>query len=119
MTGAGVSLPTPTGPLAKSVAGRYSTMEAGMSTTAIRSEGATGDARVGQIDMKLEVITLPVSDLDRAKEFYGGLAWRLDADFKSGNERAIQSLTGERDANWPAWYAEYMVRERSGQELPT
>ena len=61
-----------------------------MSTTATRSQDATTDGRVGQVDMKLEVITLPVSDLDRAKEFYGGLGWRLDADFRHDGERAIQ-----------------------------
>jgi catechol 2,3-dioxygenase-like lactoylglutathione lyase family enzyme len=61
-----------------------------MSTTAVRSEEATAPARVGKVDMKLEVITLPVSDLDRAKEFYEGLGWRLDADFSHGNDRAIQ-----------------------------
>jgi len=61
-----------------------------MSTTAIRSQDATTDARVGKVDMKLEVITIPVSDIDRAKEFYGGLGWRLDADFKDGGERAVQ-----------------------------
>ena len=44
-----------------------------MTTTATRSKDATADARVGQVDMKLEVITIPVSDVDRAKEFYGGL----------------------------------------------
>jgi catechol 2,3-dioxygenase-like lactoylglutathione lyase family enzyme len=61
-----------------------------MSTTAIRSRDATAGARVGQVDMKLEVITIPVSDVDRAKEFYGGLDWRLDADFSDGGERAVQ-----------------------------
>ncbi|MGH8623441.1 MAG: VOC family protein [Burkholderiales bacterium] len=41
--------------------------------------------------MKLEVITIPVSDVDRAKEFYGGLGWRLDADFAHGDDwRVIQ-----------------------------
>jgi catechol 2,3-dioxygenase-like lactoylglutathione lyase family enzyme len=33
------------------------------------------------IDMKLEVVVIPVSDIDRSKRFYGGLGWRLDADF--------------------------------------
>ena len=61
-----------------------------MSTTAIRSKDATTDARVGTVDLKLEVITIPVSDVDRAKEFYGGLGWRLDVDFKDGGDRAIQ-----------------------------
>ncbi len=60
-----------------------------MSTTAISSKDATADARVGQIDMKLEVITIPVSDVDRAKEFYGGLGWRLDADFSNGGDRVV------------------------------
>ncbi len=42
-------------------------------------------------DMKLEVIVIPVSDVDRAKGFYGGLGWRLDADFASGSDwRAVQ-----------------------------
>ena len=61
-----------------------------MSTTAVRSQDKTADAHVGHVDLKLEVITIPVSDLDRAKEFYEGLGWRLDADFKDGSERAIQ-----------------------------
>lgn len=41
-------------------------------------------------DLKLEVVTLPVGDLDRAKVFYAGLGWRLDADFVLGGARAIQ-----------------------------
>jgi len=60
-----------------------------MSTTAIRSKEATADPRV-EVAMKLEVVTIPVSDLDRAKEFYERLGWRLDADFSNGNDRAIQ-----------------------------
>jgi catechol 2,3-dioxygenase-like lactoylglutathione lyase family enzyme len=42
--------------------------------------------------MKLEIVVIPVSDVDRAKEFYGGkLAWRLDADYDSGKDfRVIQ-----------------------------
>ncbi len=61
-----------------------------MSTTATPSTDATVDAPIGQIELKLEVVPLPVSDLDRAKEFYGGLGWRLDADFRHDGERAIQ-----------------------------
>jgi catechol 2,3-dioxygenase-like lactoylglutathione lyase family enzyme len=46
------------------------------------------DARV---DMKLEVVVIPVSDVDRAKEFYASLGWRLDADFANGEDwRVIQ-----------------------------
>ena len=39
----------------------------------------------GTIDMKLEVVTLPVSDVDRAKRFYQGLGWRMDADIAVGD----------------------------------
>ena len=49
-----------------------------MSTTATRSKEATTDARVGKVDMKLEVVTIPVSDVDRATEFYVRLGWRQD-----------------------------------------
>jgi predicted enzyme related to lactoylglutathione lyase len=38
-------------------------------------------SEVRTLDMKLEVIVIPVSNVDRAKQFYGGLGWRLDADF--------------------------------------
>jgi predicted enzyme related to lactoylglutathione lyase len=61
-----------------------------MSTTATRSDNASSDLSVGQVDMKLEVVTIPVSDFDRAKEFYSGLGWRLDADFRDNDERAVQ-----------------------------
>jgi len=61
-----------------------------MSTTAVRSNESTAEERVGQVDLKLEVITIPVSDVDRAKQFYEGLGWRLDADFSDGDERAVQ-----------------------------
>jgi len=44
----------------------------------------------GKIDLKLEVVTIPVSDIDRSKAFYAGLRWRLDADFSHGDERVIQ-----------------------------
>jgi catechol 2,3-dioxygenase-like lactoylglutathione lyase family enzyme len=40
----------------------------------------SSSARPGTVDMNLEVVTLPVSDVDRAKEFYQSLGWRLDAD---------------------------------------
>jgi catechol 2,3-dioxygenase-like lactoylglutathione lyase family enzyme len=41
--------------------------------------------------MKLEVVVIPVSDVDRAKRFYGGLGWRLDADFVKGDAfRGVQ-----------------------------
>ena len=54
-------------------------------TEAISNEAKT-DSRVAAIDMKLEVIIIPVSDVDRAKEFYSELAWRLDADRVVGDD---------------------------------
>ena len=52
---------------------------------------ATGTPRARTVDMKLEVVVIPVSDVDRAKRFYGGLGWRLDADFAAGDDfRVIQ-----------------------------
>jgi catechol 2,3-dioxygenase-like lactoylglutathione lyase family enzyme len=50
-------------------------------STEVRSTDATSDASVARVDMKLEVVVIPVSDVDRAKKFYGRLGWRLDADF--------------------------------------
>ena len=43
------------------------------------------------MDMKLEVVAVPVSDVDRAKRFYGQLGWRLDGDFANGSSfRGVQ-----------------------------
>ena len=43
------------------------------------------------VDLKLEVLAIPVGDVDRAKRFYEGLGWRVDADFVSGDDfRAVQ-----------------------------
>jgi catechol 2,3-dioxygenase-like lactoylglutathione lyase family enzyme len=97
--------------------------------------------------MKLEVVVVPVADVDRAKAFYQALGWRLDADFAAGRritkETPMQTSfdsasdlalalrraaaahgrheerTGQPDPDWPDWYAEYMVREQAGEELPT
>jgi catechol 2,3-dioxygenase-like lactoylglutathione lyase family enzyme len=43
-----------------------------------------------KVEMKLEVVVLPVTDVDRAKRFYEGLGWRLDADFTSDDFRVVQ-----------------------------
>src|SRR5207245_4085638 len=64
--------------------------EAAMSTAEVASD-ATNDTSVARVDMKLETVVIPVSDVDRAKEFYGSLGWRLDADYDSGRDfRVIQ-----------------------------
>ena len=46
----------------------------------IRSKDAR-DKSVARTDMKFEIVVIPVSDVDRAKEFYARLGWRLDADY--------------------------------------
>jgi catechol 2,3-dioxygenase-like lactoylglutathione lyase family enzyme len=62
-----------------------------MSTKAVRTNDPTSDADVARVDMKFEIVVIPVSDVDRAKEFYGRLGWRLDADYDSGKDfRVIQ-----------------------------
>jgi catechol 2,3-dioxygenase-like lactoylglutathione lyase family enzyme len=158
-----------------------------MSSTRAGRQDADGGAEAPIMDMKLEVVVLPVSDVDRAKRFYEGLRFRLDADFPVGDDfRVVQvtppgsdcaiifgdgitdavpgstrdlqlvlsdtrlpgrvtkdtsfasagelsaaleraaaahgeheARTGQADAQWPAWYADYMVREQAGEELPT
>ena len=64
-----------------------------MSTTAVPTKDATIDAGIGRVDMKLEVVVIPVSDVDRAKEFYGRLGWRLDADFRFENGFRVVQFT--------------------------
>jgi len=61
-----------------------------MGTTAARTKDATPEASVGKVDLKLEVVTIPVSDVDRSKKFYEGLGWRLDADFTTGDDHVVQ-----------------------------
>jgi len=52
---------------------------------------APGVGTATSVDLKLEAIPIPVSDIDRAKAFYEGLGWRLDADFMVGKDfRAVQ-----------------------------
>jgi catechol 2,3-dioxygenase-like lactoylglutathione lyase family enzyme len=53
---------------------------------------------VAAIDMKLEVVTLPVSDVDRAKYFYQRLGWRLDADIARGDTFRVVQLTPTHSA---------------------
>ena len=54
-------------------------------------ENVTVAASVARVDMKLEIVVIPVSDVGRAKEFYAKLGWRLDADYDNGDDfRVIQ-----------------------------
>ncbi|AHY53371.1 VOC family protein [Bradyrhizobium japonicum] len=66
-----------------------------MATTEIDRDAAAGSPKTSStsrgVDLKLEIVVIPVSDVDRAKAFYTRLGWRLDADFASADEwRVIQ-----------------------------
>ena len=54
---------------------------------------ASSVTNVMNVDLKLEVVVIPVSDVDRAKEFYGRLGWRLDADFRFDNGFRVVQFT--------------------------
>jgi catechol 2,3-dioxygenase-like lactoylglutathione lyase family enzyme len=60
--------------------------------TQLRNVTATEAANVPKVDMKFEIAVIPVSDVDRAKEFYQRIGWRLDADYAApgGDFRVMQ-----------------------------
>ncbi|TCU19203.1 VOC family protein [Rhizobium sullae] len=64
-----------------------------MSNTQVHSETVIETPRVPTIDMKLEIVVIPVLDVDRAKEFYANLGWRLDADYASGDDYRVIQFT--------------------------
>ena len=64
-----------------------------MSTTDSQSRESGATRGNGGVDLKLEVVVLPVSDADRSKEFYSGLGWRLDADFSFDNGFRVVQFT--------------------------
>jgi|SRR5689334_10650928 len=64
-----------------------------MSTTDARASDASGLASVKDVDLKFEAVVIPVADVDRAKGFYGGLGWRLDADFPFENGFRVVQFT--------------------------
>jgi catechol 2,3-dioxygenase-like lactoylglutathione lyase family enzyme len=68
-------------------------MEADMSTTEVSSDDAGAAGTTGRVDASLEVVVIPVSDVDRAKEFYAGLAWRLDADVTPSEDVRLVQFT--------------------------
>jgi catechol 2,3-dioxygenase-like lactoylglutathione lyase family enzyme len=57
-----------------------------MSSAKVQTESAIEVSKARRVDMVLEVIVIPVSDVDRAKDFYQSLGWRLDGDFAVGKE---------------------------------
>jgi catechol 2,3-dioxygenase-like lactoylglutathione lyase family enzyme len=64
--------------------------EAAMSATEIPTES---DASGAQSDLKLEVVVIPVGDVERSKQFYEGLGWRLDADIVVGDAFRVVQFT--------------------------
>jgi catechol 2,3-dioxygenase-like lactoylglutathione lyase family enzyme len=60
-----------------------------MTSTDVSSDSRAQDP-TPQVDLDLEVIVIPVTDVERAKEFYGGLGWRVDADVVHGDFRLVQ-----------------------------
>lgn len=64
-----------------------------MSTTSTTTTTATTDVVATRADLKLEAVVIPVGDVDRAKSFYGSLAWRLDADFAFDNGFRVVQFT--------------------------
>src|SRR5689334_22899479 len=64
-----------------------------MSTVARPQDGPGASAGTATVDLKLEVGVLPVADVGRAKDFYTGLGWRLDADVATGDDFRVVQVT--------------------------
>ena len=62
-------------------------------TYEVRANNAAGEASFVKVDMKFEIVVIPVSDVDRAKGFYAKLGWRLDADYDNGKDFRIIQFT--------------------------
>jgi catechol 2,3-dioxygenase-like lactoylglutathione lyase family enzyme len=64
-----------------------------MTMTEERGKTAAETTKARTLDMKLEIVVIPVSDVDRAKAFYAKLGWRLDADFAFGDDYRVIQFT--------------------------
>ncbi|MFM0340395.1 VOC family protein [Paraburkholderia fungorum] len=64
-----------------------------MSNTQTGSESTTATGKARTVDMKLEIVVIPVADVDRAKQFYAGLGWRLDVDIATDDEFRVVHFT--------------------------
>ena len=64
-----------------------------MATIEAPDETRTEAPKAAATDMKLEIVVLPVSDVERAKRFYSDLGWRLDADFDEGDDFRVMQFT--------------------------
>jgi catechol 2,3-dioxygenase-like lactoylglutathione lyase family enzyme len=64
-----------------------------MSNAQTRSEAVTATGKARTVDMKLEIVVIPVSDVDRAKQFYARLGWRLDVDIAKDDQFRVVHFT--------------------------
>jgi catechol 2,3-dioxygenase-like lactoylglutathione lyase family enzyme len=64
-----------------------------MSATEVRNETTVETPKRGAVDMKFEIVIIPVSDVARAKAFYANLGWRLDGEFADGDDFHIIQFT--------------------------
>jgi catechol 2,3-dioxygenase-like lactoylglutathione lyase family enzyme len=64
-----------------------------MSDTRLSTDPAAGTPALSAVDMKLEVVTVPVADVERSKRFYESLGWRLDADLARGEDFRVVQFT--------------------------
>src|SRR6185295_18244612 len=64
-----------------------------MMSTQVSSATATQTTGAAPVPLRLEVVTLPVTDVDRAKSFYLSLGWRLDADISAGDDFRVVQVT--------------------------
>jgi len=71
-----------------------------MASTDVSNTTPTEMPEAATIDMKLEVVTLPVSDVNRAKRFYQSLGWRMDADVTVGDAFRVVQLTPPHSDGW-------------------
>jgi catechol 2,3-dioxygenase-like lactoylglutathione lyase family enzyme len=62
-------------------------------TYEVQVNNAASEGSVAKVDMKFEIVVIPVSDVDRAKEFYARLGWRLDADYDNGKDYRVIQFT--------------------------
>ena len=69
-----------------------------MTSTDVSSDTSAQTSEAGTVDMKLEVVMVPVSDVDRAKRFYQGLGFREDIDYVGGDAYRVVQLTPTRSA---------------------
>src|SRR6185295_2999383 len=107
-----------------------------MSGTETINEHARQTAGTVTVESKLEVVIIPVSDVERAKRFYDGLGWRLDADFAFDNGLRVVQFTPNRSGcsiqfgtnipsgeyeppapkhHWSGRYAAYVVARERGR----